>query len=432
MRTLRRSRRHPWTRVGVRRKVGAVRAVVFSSVFLTALGCAGNGAHGSGSVTADTDASAIDAGLADPNATVAVFDRALFAFGGSSGSRRQTVSVAFPRGGTYGKINLHVALDCPVGGCDVWDRAASLGVVTELPVDGGSHGLVVEVARWITPYGIAAAWDFDVTDLAPLLTGGMATIQGFIDTFSPQGNAATNGAGWLLTATFAFTAGSPANVPLANIPIWPWPADSDPDNSAQYGDSTDPVESHLPPRTISLPPKASSYKLRTFLTGHGQGNTNNCAEFCMATHTLSFRPRSGEAGGTCAEGGVVKCGDVPSTFTFVPWRECCTPFPVCQGLPRPTPAPGVAGGQRGTYMYSRAGWCPRAAVNAWEKDVTAAVGSGDVTISYGVDSYANTCRPDDAACQCDPGAAGAPPSCAFDSNGHTRPFFYVSSLLVAY
>jgi len=412
-----------------------LRRSVVKTILMTALACGGNGARGSHAGVGDTDGSANEAGSLDASpsedgsldqkATVTVFDKALFAFGGASGSRRQTASVLFPKGGTYQKINLHVALDCPVGGCDVWDRAASLGVVTELPVDGGGHGQVVEVARWITPYGVAAAWDYDVTDLAPLLTSGKSEIQGFIDTFSPQGDAATNGAGWLLTVTFAFTPGSPAKVPLANIPIWPWPADSDPDNSAQYGDSMDPVATHLPPRTIQLPSNASSYKLRTFITGHGQGNTNNCAEFCMATHTLSFRPGSGEA------------GDVQSTvgatpLTDVPWRNCCTPFPVCQGLARPTPAPGVVAGQRGTYMYSRAGWCPGAAVNPWEKDVTATVGSGAVTISYAVDSYANTCRPDDAACQCDPGPSGAPLLCAFDSNGHTKPFFYVSSLLVAY
>jgi hypothetical protein len=393
-------------------------------MLMSAFACGANGTHGSRAVTADADASVNEAGSLE-NATVTVFDKTLFAFGGSSGSRRQTATVSFPKGGTYQKINLHVALDCPVGGCDVWDRAASLGVVTELPADGGSHGQVVEVARWITPYGVAAAWDYDVTDLAPLLTGGRTTMQGFIDTFSPQGNAATNGAGWLLTVAFVFTPGSPAKVPLANIPLWPWPADGDPDNTAQYGDATDPVASHLPRRTIELPPNASSYKLRTFITGHGQGNTSNCAEFCMATHTMSFGPPSGEGGDAPSMVGATQLTDIP-------WRNCCIPFPLCQNLARPTPAPGVAAGQRGTYMYSRAGWCPGAAVNPSEKDVTAAVGTGAVTISYGVDSYANTCRPDDAACQCDLGPSGSPLSCAFDSNGHTKPFFYVSSLLIAY
>jgi hypothetical protein len=79
-------------------------------------------------------------------------------------------------------------------------------------------------------------------------------------------------------------------------------------------------------------------------------------------------------------------------------------------------------------MYARAGWCPGAAVTPWEQDVTRAVGTAPtVQVSYGTDSYVNTCRPDDSTCQCDPGLA-----CAFDTNGHTKPFFYISSLLVAY
>jgi hypothetical protein len=236
-----------------------------------------------------------------------------------------------------------------------------------------------------------------VTDLAPLLSGS-ATVQGFIDTWSPQGNPAANGAGWLLTATFTFTAGAPAKRAVADLPLWTWPADSDPP-SYQYGDPNDPIEAHLTPQTLTLPVSAGSYSLRSFVTGHGQGNSSNCAEFCQATHTLTV-------------------GTTP--FATTPWDDCST-------------TPGGAS-QCGTWSYSRAGWCPGAAVTPWSADATAAVGAGSqVTVSYGDDSYVNECRPDlgdGATCSTSQCALGT--GCAYDGGNHTTPIFYVSSMLVAY
>jgi hypothetical protein len=334
---------------------------------------------------------------------VTAFDHTLFAFNGDpGGARRQTAPVTFPAGGTYQKINLHLQLDCPSAGCDHWDRFGSVGVV--------ASGAVVEVARFITTFGVAApAWDYDLTDLAPLLRGDL-TVQGFVDTWSPQGDAASNGAGWLITATFTFTGGVPAKVPVANIPLWSWPPNADPPNSAQYGDPSDPITNHLKTQTISLPAGASSYALRTFITGHGQGNASNCAEFCQAAHTITVGA---------------------SPFTNTPWRTCCTPDPDCENQSNPTPAPGVAPGQHGTYMYPRSGWCPGSAVDPWIQDVTQGVGSGSSQkFSYGVDGYVNGCRMD--APTCDTSACVFKTSCNYDGSQHTEPFFYISSLLIAY
>jgi hypothetical protein len=340
---------------------------------------------------------------------VPAFDKTLFAFGSSAGgARRSTAPATFP-GGTFASIKLELRLDCPMGGCDVWDRTGSLGIVTEPAGDGGSHGAVVEIARFVTPYGVAAGpWEYDVTDLAPLLSG-TAMVQGFIDTWSPQGNPAANGAGWLVTATFTFTPGTPTKTPVANLPLWPWPADGDPP-SIPYGDSTKPLSSTMPPQTVAVPAGATSYALRSFVTGHGQGNTNDCAEFCPATHTITV--------------GSMK-------FPKAPWRTCCTPDPACESQPNPMPATGVAPGQRGTYMYPRAGWCPGSAVEEWTQDVTPAVGAGPMaTVAWSFDSYVNTCRDDinDAGtCTCDPGF-----TCGYNGGSHTEPIFHISSVLVAY
>jgi hypothetical protein len=363
---------------------------------------------GSGSGGSSVDGAPGD-GSSGPPVVVTAFDKTLFAFGSTAGgARRQTKQATFPSG-TFASISLELRLDCPTGGCDVWDRTGSLGIVTQPAVDGGSHGAVVEIARFVTPYAVAAGpWQYDVTDLAPLLTG-TTTLQGFIDTWSPQGNPGQNGAGWLVTATFTFTPGTPLKTPVANLPLWPWPADNDPP-SVPYGDSNKPLSSYLPPQTVTLPAGASSYALRSFITGHGQGNTSDCAEFCPSTHTVTIGSNK---------------------FAKAPWRTCCTPDPACESQPAPMPAPGVTPGQQGTYMYPRAGWCPGAAVGEWTQDVTSAVGAGSTaTVAWGFDSYVNTCRDDlnDAGtCTCDPGF-----TCKYNGGSHTEAIFHISAVLVAY
>ncbi len=68
-------------------------------------------------------------------------------------------------------------------------------------------------------------------------------------------------------------------------------------------------------------PAGSSYALRTFVTGHGQGNADNCAEFCPRDHTIT----AGKA-----------------AHTTQIWREDC--------------ATTAAPNQQGTYKYrARAG-----------------------------------------------------------------------------
>ena len=42
--------------------------------------------------------------------------------------------------------------------------------MTKKGQDGGPD-TVIELARFITPFGVGASWDIDVTDLRPLLTG---------------------------------------------------------------------------------------------------------------------------------------------------------------------------------------------------------------------------------------------------------------------
>ncbi len=163
--------------------------------------------------------------------------------------------------------------------------------------------------------------------------------------------------------------------------------------SAVYGDPSKPLATAVPPAAIAIP-TATSYSLRSFVTGHGQGNALNCAEFCGRTHTMTA--------GTTAHAKLI-------------WRTDCAT----------TGAPG----QKGTYQYSRGGWCPGADVKPWIEDVTADVAGNPMgTFAYDVETYDNTCRPDASPCAgCTLGT-----SCPYDGGAHTEPNYEISSVLIAY
>lgn len=333
--------------------------------------------------TAAVDAAPADTGpVAGTSVTLTPFDKTHFYFTSSDNKRTVDAPVAFPAAGAFEKIILHLTLACPAGGCDPWDRLSSLSVVTATGTNGAPD-TTIEVARFVTPYKVGGNWDIDVTDLRPLLTGNV-TLRGFIDTWSGGGGA--NGDGWLLSASFEMTGGVPAKLPIAVVPLWG-------PSGVVYGDPAKPIAQSLVATTPVLP-KASSYAVRTLVTGHGQGNAENCAEFCGKTHTLTV--------GTAAHSQKV-------------WRTDC----------KTTAAPG----QQGTYAYSRAGWCPGADVLPWVTDITADVAAGSSPVfSYDIEAYENTCRPDSPVCKgCTLGTG-----CEYDGASHTEPFFQVSAVVVGY
>jgi hypothetical protein len=130
------------------------------------------------------------------------------------------------------------------------------------------------------------------------------------------------------------------------------------------------------------------------VTGHGQGNTQNCAEFCNKVHSIT------------ANGAI-------SSHNL--WRADCGQNPCSP--------------QGGTWTYPRAGWCPGSIVYPWDVDVTAWVTPGaDANLSYGVTPYTNYCRPDNPNCVNGQTCA----DCNYNSNGHTVPVYRVASQLVYY
>ncbi|HEY0708562.1 MAG TPA: peptide-N-glycosidase F-related protein, partial [Polyangia bacterium] len=256
-----------------------------------ATGTGGSNADAAPERDAGGDVAAPVAGAPGPNATVAAFAGTHVYFLGTNNNKRTIdANVTFPEMPlTYQRINLTLALRCPpMGGCDFWDRRGFLGLVRR----DGEKETVTEISRFMTPYRLPGRWTMDVTALRPMLSGAV-TLRVFIDTWVGPGHA--QGAGWLVDATFEFQGGVPARLPIAVIPLWD-------ETQVDYGDPAKPLAVFAPTRTVTLPAGASSYEIRSFITGHGQGNTENCAEFCPKNHGF-------------------KVGDM--TFQRQVWRDDC-------------------------------------------------------------------------------------------------------------
>lgn len=332
------------------------------------------------------DASSDDAApMPGEDVSVVAFEGAhVYWLGWDEGQNQRDIDteVAFPPADLdYAQIVLELTLGCPDGRCDWWDRAGYIGVVVD---EGTEDERVFEVARFVTPYRVGGTWVIDVTRLRPLLSD-RKTLRVHIDTWVGPGHA--NGDGWLVDARFDFTGGVPRPRPIAVIPLWH-------ETSFEVGDPAKPVADSVPPVTVDVPGSSTHVELVSLITGHGQGNLYNCAEFCPMVHGFLV-------------------GSMPWQREI--WRDDCADNPI--------------DGQQGTWMYDRAGWCPGADVLPWVEDVTAAVTPGrPVEVRYDLQSYENTCRPDSPVCM----GCALGTGCEYDGGNHTPPHYRFSAYLVAY
>ena len=121
--------------------------------------------------------------------TIVAFDNVHQSFGGSGNYRTIIDTIQFPDSNlNYSEIIMTVALECPTGGCDPWDRKAKISV--EHLNDW------FEIGRYVTPYGVECGWSFDVTDYRSLLTGEVP-LRSYIDTWVQPG--------WLVNIQFDFS-----------------------------------------------------------------------------------------------------------------------------------------------------------------------------------------------------------------------------------
>lgn len=288
-------------------------------------------------------------------------------FGGDN-SRWFYGTYTFPQFvGAYNNIDAYLDVACPSipGLCDDWDRWAFIDVKAP-------DGNWIQLIRYITPYGVACNHELNVTDYMSLLQGEVE-IRVFIDTWGTGG--------WQLTLDTNYTAGTPQYAYSDVIEIW--------DDTYSFGDPANlqPV----PTFNIDIPQAVESSHLRVSNTGHGWGgnNTGNAAEFYNATHYL-------DVNGT-------------ETFTQHLWNQC-------------NPNPDGCTGQRGTWQYPRAGWCPGAIAHPDTYDMTSHIGS-TFNLDYRFHpSYQDYCHPNNPDC-----VSGQ--TCA-DCNDGSNPIYYVDTHLI--
>ena len=280
--------------------------------------------------------------------------------------------------GPFKKIILTTRLSCPQPACDAWDRVGSFGIETP---DGNQ----IELHRFVTPYGVGVRMTTDVTSFAPILRE-KTRFWVEIDTWSgPQRDGGRFGGGWLFDAQLALETGIPEKRAIHVIPVLKR-------QYITYGRPQEPAE-----RTVNIAwpnetPSGVNLKnsprvaMHLLITGHGQGNTENCAEFCPKNHFFSLE-------------------DGPE-FKKNIWRTNC--------------AETVTDGrQRGTYQYSRAGWCPGAGVSPWLTDIDISQETTEnpttaLTFRYRPEAYTNR-------------ADGG-----YNDQGHTLPQYLVSGALILF
>ena len=224
----------------------------------------------------------------------------------------------------------------------------------------------VEIARYITPYGIqfdlgpnGFAWIYDVTDYQDYLRNTV--------------DLAAHNTQELLDLRFAFIEGIPPRDLHKREPIW-----SDFRNYNFANMANDIV---LPATNLVLSDTSEMFKIKTRMTGHGQVGDYACCEWVNNNHQINVN-------------GVPR-------FQWNIWQDT-----ECGENPNI--------GQGGTWPYAREGWCPGDLVKEHEFELTPFVTPGDtVSLDYVINQVPTT----------DPGQGGGNYIAAYDLISYSNPNF---------
>ena len=196
-----------------------------------------------------------------------------------------------------------------------------------------------EIVSFVTPYGIqldlgptGKTWEFDLTDFTPILKGSMRMTM-------------ERGGQWLedYDIEFWFIVGTPPHDVIDINQIW---------RNDSKGYASIQADNSFEPRDITLASNASSFKVRSAITGHGQEG-----EFLPQSHYIDVNGGANE-------------------YTWQVWKECAENPIYPQG---------------GTWIYDRAGWCPGRPTDLQEFDVTPFVTAGQShSFDYGVNGGSGT------------------------------------------
>lgn len=226
----------------------------------------------------------------------------------------------------FDTLEMDVLVDCKERNalaCSEWDRIARV----DLCLDGEKCTDRRELVRWITPYWRAGLrrWGIDASPLLGLLSPGSNT---FRIEMGPSWERATQRD--VRIAARLSSQGGPRATGAERV----------------FGGGTfdgSYNKNHLP---VSFVPPASATRaeLVVILSGHGQTQNGNCAEWCDHRHQFSINGNDLEQ--IVPDSGIGSMG--------------CAPY-ASQGVPP---------GQYGNWAPLRAYWCPGLPVEAMRFDIT--------------------------------------------------------------
>jgi hypothetical protein len=182
----------------------------------------------------------------------------------------------------------------------------------------------IEIGRLITPYAgtYPNTWKwtyrFDVTDFQHLLKDSVE-IRAFYSGYQD---------GFTVTLNFRFVEGEP---PLKVARLQKMFGGSFP-----YGNPSNPIGNYMTPLLHQSYPGATRTDALLYITGHGFGGNENCAEFCSKNYYLKVNNQSKASAAV--------------------WDNTCGWNPIFP--------------QGGTWVYNRANWCPGSSVSWYRHDVT--------------------------------------------------------------
>lgn len=261
--------------------------------------------------------------------TVNIFDGEQHNF--AAAGQRQAAKVTLPGDlSEYEEIRLRIDVQCPATGCDPWDQPANIKIVT-------AQG-VYELGRYITPFGIACGpWVIDVTDFKSVLIGEVI-FESYVQVWGPSG--------WLIDMDLEFVESSTkTHSKISTMHALDYQVYGDP------GISYDLAEVEL-----TVADNTEESHIRMQVTGHGQGNTNNAAEFFRRNHQLLIN------------GNRLANHDL--------WKADCNT--------------NSCANQAGTWLFARAGWCPGQEVIPAIFNTSGELSSGETfDFDYELQAYTN-------------------------------------------
>ena len=254
-------------------------------------------------------------------------------------------AVAFPNGNvSYRKILMIFTLGeytCPAGSqyCHQWDYTVTNYLLTKTDT--------LELSRFITPFANAgwprfpSTWKqpyvYDVTDFYPLLKDS-ATVRILYSGYS---------GGFTANVKFAFIEGVPERNVYGIAPLWR--------GGFNYGDTSDPINKHIPARLLTAPSNTNSAELKFTVTGHGADSTSECCEFASNNYYVIL--------------------DNTGIDTVSIWRDNC-------GQNELYP-------QGGTWVFDRGNWCPGDAVNTNTHVLTGITANSNYSVDVNFSPYSD-------------------------------------------